>query len=72
MRLPAFAGRHAADHLGAVGKRLLGMEGAGLTRHALGDDARVRIDEDAHFDFSGICMTEMRTLGLARSPVVAS
>ena len=33
----AFAGRGAADHLGAVGDRLLGMEGAVLAGKALAD-----------------------------------
>ena len=40
--------RDAADHLRAVGERLLGVEGAGLTGHPLGDDLGVAVDEDAH------------------------
>jgi hypothetical protein len=43
----ALAGRDAADHLGAVGDRLLGVEGAGLAGDPLGDDLGVRVDEDA-------------------------
>ena len=38
MRLAAFARGNAADDLGAVGKRLLGMEGALRAGKALGDD----------------------------------
>ena len=44
----AFAGRGAADHLGAVGDRLLGMEGAVLAGEALADDFGVLVDEDGH------------------------
>jgi hypothetical protein len=39
MRLPAFAGRDAADHLGPVGDRLFGVERALGAGNALGDDA---------------------------------
>ena len=35
--------RHAADHLRAVGERLLRMERAGLAGHALGDDLGIRL-----------------------------
>ena len=48
MRRAAFAGRDAADHLGAVGDRLLGMEGAVLAGEALADDLGVLVDEDGH------------------------
>src|SRR3546814_15003588 len=48
MRLPALAGRDAADHLRAVIERGLRMEAAGLPGHALGDDLGVLVDEDAH------------------------
>src|SRR5437763_11842263 len=44
----AFAGGHAADHLRAVGERLLRMERAGLAGHPLGDDLGALVDEDAH------------------------
>src|SRR3954468_19519493 len=44
----AFAGRSAADHLGAVGDRLLGMEGAVLAGEALADNLGVLVDEDSH------------------------
>src|SRR4029077_4258239 len=45
---PAFAGRGAADHLGAVGDRLLGMEGAVLAGESLADHLGVFVDEDRH------------------------
>src|SRR5581483_10909692 len=48
MRAAAFAGRGAADHLGAVLDGLLGMEGAVLAGEALADDLRVLVDEDGH------------------------
>src|SRR3546814_9624326 len=48
MRLPALAGRDAADHLRAVIERGLRMEAAGLPGHALVDDLGVLVDEDAH------------------------
>src|SRR3546814_11557134 len=48
MRLPALAGRDAADHLRAVIERGLRMEAAGLPGYALGDDLGVLVDEDAH------------------------
>ena len=44
----AFARRHASDHLGAIIKRLLGMEGAGIAGHTLRDDLGVFVYEDAH------------------------
>ena len=44
----AFAGRDAADHLGAVGDRLLGMERALGAGEALADDLGLGIDEDRH------------------------
>src|SRR6185503_14558421 len=48
VRLAAFAGSHAADHLRAVGKRLLRVERAGFASHPLRDDLGVPVDEDAH------------------------
>src|SRR4030095_11740244 len=44
----AFARRRAADHLGAVGDRLLGMERAVLAGEALADDLGALADEDGH------------------------
>ncbi len=41
----ALAGRHAADELGAVVERLLGMERALLAGEALRDDFRVLVDD---------------------------
>src|SRR6185312_2831103 len=48
MLAAALAGRHAADHLGAVGDRLLGMERALGAGEALADDLRLGIDQDGH------------------------
>src|SRR5690606_10784243 len=48
MGLAAFAGRHAADHLGAVGDGLFGVEGALGAGDALADDAGLFTDEDGH------------------------
>ena len=48
MRGAAFARRHAAHHLGAVGDRLLGMEGALRAGEALADDLGVLVDQDGH------------------------
>ena len=44
----AFAGRYAADHLGAVGDGLLGVEGALGAGDALADHLGVLVDEDGH------------------------
>ncbi len=44
MDLAAFAGRDAADHLGAVGDGLLGVEGALSAGDALADDLGVLVD----------------------------
>src|SRR5216684_4378326 len=44
----AFAGCHAADHLGAVGDRLLGVERALGAGEALANDFRLGIDQDCH------------------------
>ena len=44
----ALARRHAAHHLGAVGDRLLGMEGALRAGEALADDLGVLVDQDGH------------------------
>lgn len=41
VRLATLAGRHAADHLGAIFQRLLAVEGALLAGEALADDFRV-------------------------------
>jgi hypothetical protein len=48
MGLAAFAGGDAADHLGAVGDRLLGMESALGAGDALGDHAGGCVDENGH------------------------
>ena len=48
MRGAAFARRGTADHLGAVGDRLLGMEGAVLAGKSLADDFGVLVDENGH------------------------
>src|SRR5690606_18896754 len=45
----ALAGGHAADHLGAVGDGLLGVESALATGEALADDFGVFVDQDAHY-----------------------
>ena len=58
MGLAAFAGRGAADHLGAVGDRLLGMEGAVLAGEALADDLGRGVDEDGHdYSFVGVIIS---------------
>ena len=48
MRTAAFAGRDAADHLGAVGDRLLGMERALGAGEALADDLGIFVDKNGH------------------------
>jgi hypothetical protein len=48
MVMPAFAGRHAADHLGAVGDGLFGVEGALRAGEALADHLGVFVDENGH------------------------
>src|ERR1041384_1740404 len=48
MERAALAGRHAADHAGAVGDRGFRVEGAVLAGEALADDLRVLVDEDGH------------------------
>src|SRR4029077_15168175 len=53
----AFAGRHAADHFGAVGDRLLGMKGAVLAGEALADDLGVVAEEDGHYAASFTALT---------------
>src|SRR5205807_2070699 len=45
----AFSGRRTADHLGAVGDRLLGMERTIPAGDALADDSRFPVDEDGHY-----------------------
>src|SRR5271170_6825703 len=57
MRRAAFAGRGAADHLGAVGNRLLGMKRAVLAGKALADDFGVLVDEDGHHAASRTALT---------------
>ena len=47
----------AADHLGAVGDRLLGMERAVLAGKALADDLGVLVDEDGHYAASFTALT---------------
>src|SRR5690348_15121939 len=44
----ALPGRDAADHLRAVGHRLLGMEGALRAGETLADDLRVLADQNRH------------------------
>src|SRR5665811_1630722 len=53
----AFAGRGAADHLGAVGNRLLGMECSILAGETLADDLGVLVDEDGHYAASFTALT---------------
>ena len=48
MILPAFAGGHAADHLGAIGDSLLGVERALRAGEALTDQLGVFVDENGH------------------------
>src|SRR6202171_1493790 len=48
MGAAALARRGAADHLGAVGDRLLGMEGTVLAGEALADDLGVLVDQERH------------------------
>ena len=48
MRRAAFARRGAADHLGAVGDGLFGMEGALVAGEALADDLGILVDENGH------------------------
>ena len=52
----AFARRDAGNHLGAIGERLFGVEGAGGTGHPLGDDLGVLVHQNGHacpFTFCG-------------------
>ena len=46
--LAALAGGDAADHPGAVGDGLLGVEGSLRAGEALADDLGVLVDEDRH------------------------
>src|SRR5207253_1615764 len=48
MARAAFARRHPPDHLGAVGDRLLGVEGALGAGEPLAQHLGRRIDEDRH------------------------
>src|SRR5690606_17628803 len=57
MGAPALSGRDAADHLGAVGDRLLGMEGALIAGESLADDPRLAADEHRHQFASRIAFT---------------
>src|SRR5580700_6695312 len=57
VRRAAFAGRHAADHFGAVSDCLLGMKGAVLAGEALADDLGVFVDEDGHYAASFTALT---------------
>ncbi|MOA57785.1 hypothetical protein D3C78_1820240 [compost metagenome] len=45
----ALAGGHAANHLGAVGDGLFGVESTLRAGEALADDFGVFIDQDAHY-----------------------
>src|SRR5688500_8792045 len=49
MHASAFARRHAADHLRAIGNRLLGMKRAVLAGETLADNFGVLVDEDGHY-----------------------
>src|SRR5687767_5021188 len=48
--------RDAANHLRPVSKPLLGVEGACVAGHPLGDDARVPVDENTHARLPSICL----------------
>src|SRR5262249_11764273 len=48
MRSAAFSRRHASDHLGAIGDRLLGVESALRAGESLADHLGFSIDEDRH------------------------
>ena len=48
MRLPALARRDAADHLRAVGDRLLGMKRALLAGEALANHFGVFVNQNTH------------------------
>ena len=62
MSRAAFAGRGAADHLGAVSDRLLGMERAVLAGETLADDAGVLVYEDGHGALRlGACFENLTT-----------
>ncbi len=47
----AFAGRHAADDVGAVVDHFLGVERADAAGEALDEDRRIFVDEDGHCVF---------------------
>src|ERR1700742_4302479 len=49
MRRAAFAGRGAADHLGAIGNRRFRMERAVLAGESLADDLGVAVDQNRHY-----------------------
>src|SRR5262249_17238088 len=57
MARAALAGRGAADHPGAVGDRLLGMEGAVPAGEALANDLGALVDEDRHQPRSRTALT---------------
>src|SRR5262245_29799308 len=48
MGLSAFAGRDAADHVGAVGDHLLRVKGALVASHALHEDRRGFVKQNTH------------------------
>ena len=64
--LAALAGGDAADHLRAVGDRLLGVEGALAAGQALADDLGVLVDEDGH-DILDVHMIALRSASHAGS-----
>src|SRR5580704_8787684 len=66
----AFARRRAADHLGAVGNRLFGMEGTVLAGEALADDLGVFVDEDGHYAASLTALTIFCAASSRSSPDV--
>src|SRR4051812_24192520 len=49
MRAAAFAGRGAADHLGAIGDRLFGMKGALVAGEALANHLGILVDQNGHY-----------------------
>src|SRR5690606_13071534 len=68
MLLAAAARSDAADQLGAVGQRLLGVEGALLTGKALADHLGVLVDQNAHVESSlGAYLLTAATTFLAAS-----
>src|SRR5208282_2754904 len=57
VRGATLSGRGAADHLGAIGDRLFGMERAVLAGKALADHFGVLVDQDGHYAASLTALT---------------